>query len=100
MPPKAGLATTLQKNVAAAEHLPENSTSVVDGMNIVEKTKGDKDTFGDIATTILSMELKKGSQSNQIDVVFDIYQEGSIINSERSFIGEETVDQFQNITST
>ena len=34
---KAALATTLQKNVAAAEHLPGNSTSVVDGMNIVQR---------------------------------------------------------------
>ena len=69
------MATNLQKNVAAAENLLGNSTSVVDGMNIVQRIKGDQDTFGDVATTILSKVLQKGSQSKRIEVVFDIYQE-------------------------
>ena len=97
---KAALATTLQRNVAPAEHLPGNSAFVVDGMNIVQRIKGEQNTFGDIATTILSMELKEGSQSKRIDAVFDIYQEKSIKNSQRSVRGAETVHQFQNITST
>ena len=96
---KAALATILQKNVAASEHLPGNSTSVVDGMNIVQIIKGDQDTFGDVAATILSMVLKEGSQSKRIDVVFDVYQEKSIKNSEWLVRGEETGHQFQNITS-
>ena len=33
---KAALATTLQRNVAPAEHLPGNSAFVVDGMNIIQ----------------------------------------------------------------
>lgn len=41
------------------------------------------------------MVLKEGSQSNQVDVVFDIYQEKSIKNSERSVKGEESGHQFQ-----
>ena len=69
---KAALATTLQRNVAPAEHLPGNSAFVVDGMNIVQRIKGDQYTFGDVAITILSMVLKEGSQSKRIDVVFDI----------------------------
>ena len=63
---KATLATTLQKNVTVAEQFPGNSASIVDGMNLV---KGDQATFGDVATTVLSIALKEGSQSNRIDVV-------------------------------
>ena len=81
---KATLATTLQKNVAVAEQLPGNSASVVDGMNLVQRVKGDQATFGDVASTVLSMALKEWSQSNRIDVVFDKYQENSIKKSERS----------------
>ena len=94
---KVALATTtLQRNVAPAEHLPGNSAFVVDGMNIVQRIKGDQNIFGDVATTILSMVLKEGSQSKRIDVVFDIYLEKSIKNSERSVRGAETGHQFQN----
>ena len=42
---KATLATTLQKNVAVAEQFPGNSASVVDGMNLVQRVKGDQATF-------------------------------------------------------
>ena len=95
---KATLATTLQKNVTTVEDLPGNSASVVDGMNLVQRVKGDQVRFGDVATTVLSMALKEGSQSHRIDVVFDTYQENSIKNSERSSRGEETGHQLQAIT--
>jgi len=96
---KASLATTLQKNVTVADQLPQNPASVVDGMNLVQRVKGDQATFGDIATTILSMALREGSKSTRIDVVFDTYRENSIKNSERSARGEETGHQLQGITS-
>ena len=56
-------------------------------MNLVQRVKGDQATFGDVASTILLMALREGSQSNPIDVVFDTYQENSIENSERSVRG-------------
>ena len=96
---KATLATTLQKNVAVAEQFPGNSASVVDGINLVQRVKGDQATFGDVTTTVLSMALKEGSQSNcRIDVVFVKYHENSIKNSERSVRGGETGHQLQSIT--
>ena len=67
-------------------------------MNLVQSVKGDQATFGDVATTVLSMALKEGSQSNRIDVVFDKYQENYIKNNERSVQGGETGHQLQNIT--
>ena len=49
---KASLATILQKNVTVAEQIPRNSASVVDGMNLVQRVKGNQATFGDVASTI------------------------------------------------
>ena len=69
-------------------------------MNLVQRVKGDQATFGDIATTILSVALSEGSQSNRIDVVFDTYRQNSIKNSERSARGGETGHQLQGITGT
>ncbi|CAM4534943.1 unnamed protein product [Leuciscus chuanchicus] len=97
---KATLATALQKNVALQEKPPENSATVVDGMNLVQRVKGDEVTFRDVATTILGMALREGSQSRRIDVVFDTYKQNSIKNSERSLRGEETGHELQDITST
>ena len=97
---KASLAAALQRNVATLDQLPENCASVIDGMSLVQRVKGDQATFGDIANTVLSMALNEGGQSDRIDVVFDMYHEKSIKNSERLLRGEETGDQLQNITGT
>ena len=97
---KASLASNLQKNVAVSDELPANSASVVDGMNLVQRIKGDQATFGDVASSVFLMALREGSQSNRIDVVFDTYKKNSIKNSERSVRGEETGHQLQSITST
>ncbi len=97
---KSTLATTLQKNVRVVDQLPENSASVVDGMNLVQRVKADQVTFGDVANTVLSMALSQGSNSKRIDVVFDTYRENSIKNSERSARGGETGHQLQSITGT
>lgn len=97
---KATLATTLQKNVPVEEQFPGNSSTIIDGMNLVQRVKGDQVTFRDVATTILGMALREGSHSNRIDVVFDTYKETSIKNSERSLRGEETGHELQGITGT
>jgi len=94
---KANLATTLQKSGAVEEQLPGNSATVVDGMNVVQRVKGDQVTFRDVATTILDMALREGSQSSRIHIVFGTYKENSIKNSERSLQGEETGHELQGI---
>ena len=60
-----------------AEQIPNNSASVVDGMNLVQGVKGDQATIGDVATTVFSMALKEGANSRRIDV-FDTYRGNSI----------------------
>ena len=58
-----------------AEQVPGNSASVIDGMNdLVQRVKGDQVTFGDVATTVLSMALREGAESDRIDVVLDTYR--------------------------
>ena len=44
------------------------------------------------------MALNDGRKSNWIDVVFDVYVENSIKNSERSLWGEETGFEVKDIT--
>ena len=97
---KASLASLLQKNVQVSEEVPVNSAAVIDGMSLVQRLKGDQLTFGDVAITVLSMAMKEGVSCNRIDVVFDIYKELSIKNSERRLRGEESGHQPVNITST
>lgn len=97
---KAALATSLQKNVSVAEKLPENTASVIDGMNLVQRVKGDEACFGDVAKIVFSMALSEGRQSSRIDVVFDTYKDNSIKNCERSLRGEETGHHLQSITDT
>ena len=81
---QSNLATALQKNFALQEKHPENSATVVDGMHLVQQVKGDEVTFRNVATTILGMASREGSQSRKIDVVFDTYKQTSIKNSEIS----------------
>ncbi len=97
---KATLASALQKNVPVVEQLPGNCVLIIDGMNLVQKVKGDQATFGDVASTVLSIALSEGRQSSRIDVVFDTYKDNSIKNRERTVRGGETGHQLQSITAT
>ena len=82
------------------EQLPDNCASVVDRMSLVQRVKSNQATFGDIATTVFSMALNEGGKSNRIDIVFDMYHENSIKNSERLLRGEESGHKLQAITGT
>lgn len=72
---KAALATYLQKDIHLADSLPRNSTTIIDGMSLVQKLNvgGGQTTYGMVASSLLSMALHEGSQSKRIDVVFDTY---------------------------
>ena len=69
-------------------------------MSLVQRLKGDQLTFGDVATTVLSMTMEEGVRCNRIDVIFDTYKELSIKNSERQLRGEESGHHLVSITST
>ena len=80
---KASLAKELQKNVQAADVIPQPSACVIDSMALVQRLKGGQKTFAEIAESLLSMALNKGTSSDRIDVVFNNCQDDSIKSAER-----------------
>ena len=95
---KAALARELEKNVSASEVIPEPSATVIDGMSLVQKLKGNDKTFAELAETALSHVLHEGAKSSRIDVVFDVYKETSIKDVERVKRGADMGIQFKNIS--
>lgn len=96
---KAALARHLEKSVSPAEVIPEPSTTIIDGMSLVQKLKGNDKTFAELAESALNTVLREGAMSHRIDVVFDVYKETSIKDAERVKRGADmTGIQFRNIT--
>ena len=75
---KAALAANLQRDVQLADSLPQDLTTIIDGMSMVQKlvqnVGGGQTTFGMVASSLLSMALHEGPQRKRIDVVFDTYR--------------------------
>ncbi|KAJ8398217.1 hypothetical protein AAFF_G00430610 [Aldrovandia affinis] len=94
---KAVLARELEKQVLPAETIPGPFATIIDGMSLVQKMKGNDQTFSQRAASALTQILHEGARSQRIDVVFDVYQEDSIKNAERANRGCTTGIQFRNI---
>ena len=65
-------------------------------MSLVQKMKGNEQTFAQLADSVLTQILHEGAKSQRIDVVFDVYLEDSIKNAERENRGCSTGIQFKN----
>ena len=78
---KAALARELEKQVLPAETIPEPSATIIDGMSLVQKMKGNDQTFSQLSESVLTHILHEGVRSHIIDVVFDTYREDSIKNA-------------------
>ena len=94
---KAALARELERNVSPAEVIPEPSATIIDGMSLVQKLKGNDKTFSQLARTALSHAVHEGGKSRRIDVVFDVYKETSIKDAERANRSAGTGIHFTNI---
>ena len=94
---KASLAKELQKNITRAEEIPLPCARILDGMAMVQKIAGDQKTFAEVADTLMSIVLNEGTNSEHIDVAFDVYNECSIKNAERVPRGCESGHEFRNI---
>ncbi|KAJ8395232.1 hypothetical protein AAFF_G00034340 [Aldrovandia affinis] len=94
---KAVLARGLEKQVLPAETIPGLSATILDGMSLVQKMKGNDQTFSQRAASALTQILHEGARSQRIDVVFDVYQEDSIKNAERANRGCTTGIQFETL---
>ena len=96
---KAVLARELEKNVSPAEHIPAPSTSIIDGMSIIQKINGSNKTLSQLAELAMKQILNEGAQSSRIDVVFDVYHKHSIKDTERMNRGANTCTfQCKNLT--
>ena len=80
---KSALAREPEKNVSPAEAIPTPSTCIIDGMGLVQRMNGNNKTFAQLAESVLAMVLYVGGQSGRVDVVFDVYRQPSIKDSER-----------------
>ncbi|CAH3137149.1 unnamed protein product, partial [Porites lobata] len=94
---KAALAKELQKNVPAAEEIAQPSACIIDGMVLVQRLKGDHKKFSDVAESLFGIVLHEGASSKRIDVIFDVYRENSIKNTEREHRGAEYGNEFRNL---
>ena len=92
----AQAAFELEKLVLPAETMPLPSVTIIDGMSLVQKMKGNDQTLSQLAESALTRILHEGSRSQRIDVVFDVYREDSIKNAERKQ-GRASAVQFWNI---
>ena len=95
---KAALARALEKSACPAESIPQPSACVIDGMSLVQKTQGNDKTFAQLADTVLSQVMHEGAESSRIDVVFDVYEDISIKNTERTRRGSDTGIQYKSIS--
>lgn len=94
---KASLAKELQENMTAADMVPQSCARIMDGMSMVQKIRGDQKTFAEVADNFIYMVLNEGTDSQRIDVVFDVNRDNSIKNPEREKRGSENGHEFRNI---
>lgn len=94
---KAILARELERNAPPAEVIPEPSATIIDGMSLVQKLKGNDATFSQLAGTAMSRTVHEGAKSWRIDIFFDVYKETSIKDAERVNRNAGTGIHFKNI---
>ena len=66
-------------------------------MSAVQKMKGDKRTFEELAELMLVSVIGTCAGSERIDVVFDVYRQLSIKGAKRAMQGSEMGIRFTNI---
>ena len=91
---------TPTQNVPVAETIPDQSACIVDAMSIIQKLDGNGKTFQDLAKYALKMVIREGGDNSEIvDVIFDVYQESSIKDTERVNRGAGSGVRFNNISA-
>ena len=86
---KACLAKERRKNITSAEEIPQPCAWILDGMAMVQKIAVDQKTF--------AIVLNEGTNTERIDVVFNVYNENTIKNAERVKRGCKSRHEFRNI---
>ena len=97
---KAKFMNDTTQNVPVAETIPDQSACIVDAMSIIQKLDGNGKTFQDLAKSALKMVIREGGDnSERVDVVFDVYRESSIKDTERVNRGAGSGVRFNNISA-
>lgn len=95
---KAVLAKEVQKGISPVDSFgPHKKACVIDLMGIVQKVKGDKQTFSNLSSIIFAIILREGSECKRIDVVSDVYKTGSIKQLERIRRGQTLGTEYRQI---
>ena len=81
---KASFARKLESMAGSTNEIKLPSACMIDGMSLVQKMKGENHTFAELAKMLLSSVLNVSRGSTRVDVIFDVYNEISIKNAERS----------------
>ena len=68
----------LEKYVEPLHEYPDEYASLIDGMALVQKSSVVSLTFGQFADQLLQSVLAVSRNAERIDVIFDVYQAGSI----------------------
>jgi len=76
--------------MTAAHMIPQRCRRIFDEMVMLQKIRGDQKTFAELADSMMSMVLHEGTDSQRIDVVFDVYRNNSIKNHKREKRGSES----------
>ena len=84
---KAALARELENQVIPAETIHEPSATIIDGMSLVHKMKGNDQTFSQLADSALTHIIREGVRSHRIDVLFDTHLEKSQSRTQRDRAG-------------
>ena len=88
------------QNVPVAETIPDQSACIVDAMSIIQKLDGNGKTFQDLAKSALNMVIREGGDNcDRVDIVFDVYRESSIKDTERVNRGTGSGVRFNNISA-
>ena len=80
---KAVIGHELEKGVEPVNDINESYCYIYDAMAVVQKTSAQR-TFGDFALDMFRNVLKVKGLCKRIDIVFDVYREISVKNTERS----------------
>ena len=75
---KSTLARPTEGRLSSAESIPSPLACIIDGINLVNKTRDDNKTFRDIAESIFLFAIQSETDSSRINIVFDVYKEKSI----------------------
>ena len=88
------------QNVPVAETIPDQPACIVDAMSIIQKLDGNGKTFQDLAKSALKMVISEGGDnSERVGVVFDVYRQSSIKDTERVNRGAGSGVRFNNISA-